>query len=145
MTLMVRSSCCARALLMVLACCAVQCSRGQDERAGAGEESSPVAAPETIMSPPVDGGLGLRAGRRPDRSYVLVYGAKQCVVYWEAGDEASEPEVVRCPRELEQGERIHLRGRVCFREGSSRDRDVPVRCPVDLIDRERNDRLDAGG
>jgi hypothetical protein len=141
---MVGLSSLARLWLLGLACCAVQCSRGQDGSAGGSEQTSPATTSVRTSSPVVDGGLGLRPGRRPDRSYVLVFGAKQCVVFWEAGDERSEPQVVRCPRELEQGERIHLRGRVCFREGTSRDRDVPVRCPVDLIDRERNDREDAG-
>ncbi|MBW2528308.1 MAG: hypothetical protein JRI23_29295, partial [Deltaproteobacteria bacterium] len=80
----------------------------------------------------------------PDRTYVIVYGAPQCIVQWEMGDRRSKPLAVRCPRELQEGERIRLSVRVCFREGRSRERDAPVRCPVDLIDFERAERADAG-
>ena len=126
---------------------AVGCDHGDRADADGQEPSGSVGAsgePQARPSPTEEEGTGLRAGRRPDRRYVLVYGAKECVVFWEKGDTRSEPEVVRCPRELRQGERIRLSGSVCFREGDSRDRDAPVRCPTDLVDRERADRADGG-
>lgn len=110
---------------------------------GVSAPASSALAVATSASP--DESLGLRPGRRPAKSYILAHGATECVVYWEEGDRRSKTLEVRCPRELERGERIRLSGRVCFRQGNSRERDEPVRCPVDLVDLQRSDTADAGG
>ena len=103
-----------------------------------------AAAPGAEGGPDAGAGSVLRAAQRPSRRYVLAHTKERCVVYWEDGDQRSEPLEVRCPRELESGERIRLAGQVCMREGAARERGVPVRCPTSLVALERADRLDAG-
>lgn len=135
-----------RSLLLCLlvggpACPVAGCDRDEPSPGAGGPSSFDATSSAEVGD---DGAVGLRSARRPARRYVLAHGAEHCIIYWEHGDERSEPIEVRCPREVRSGERIRLSGRVCFREGQSRERDAPVRCPTDLIAAERADRADGG-
>lgn len=66
----------------------------------------------------------------------------QCEVYWQQGDRRSVGAPIRCPRELEPGERLRLAGSGCLRESASPERAVPVRCVKPMLyvrDAERSD------
>jgi hypothetical protein len=84
------------------------------------------------------------SARRPSRTYYLGNTADGCFVYWVDGKRSSTKKSVRCPRELEPGERMRLAGRTCMREGPSPERNLPVRCDKHILYVERDDRADAG-
>jgi len=82
---------------------------------------------------------------QPTKRYYLAHeGQGKCVLYWEDGDQRSPVRDVRCPRDLERGERIRLTGSTCIREAGSRDRSVPMRCPKKLVNLKTADLRDAG-
>lgn len=63
---------------------------------------------------------------------------ERCIVVIESGPIAEKlPALFACPKDLELGEKIHLRGRTCMRESDLKDRNIPVLCPDYLTNAER--------
>lgn len=81
---------------------------------------------------------------RPARRYIVDNNNSRCEVYWMAGETRSVRRKVKCPREIEPGERLWLSGRVCFRDSDDASRRVPVRCPPPVLRSDIADRADAG-
>jgi hypothetical protein len=70
---------------------------------------------------------------RPDRTYLASNDKNLCSVYWRHGKQRSKPATIRCPRELEPGEKMRLAGQSCLRESPTPGRATPVRCTSQLF------------
>lgn len=66
--------------------------------------------------------------KRPDRTYYAANDGGQCEVYWQHGDLRSVGATIRCPREIDPGEKLRLAGSGCIRESPRPERAVPIRC-----------------
>src|SRR5437870_3134354 len=92
-------------------------------------QTSPEPPPmESGLEPPI-GALG--SVRRPPSRYAMVRTGDRCevTIEWEAGLAETMPKDYACPKDLELGERIWLKGMTCMREGETPGRNVPVVCP----------------
>jgi hypothetical protein len=78
------------------------------------------------------------------RTYFVAHEERRCVVFWMEGDRHSESKDVPCPRELTAGERARLAGKTCQRESPEALRNVPIRCPRELLDADQHDRVGKG-
>ena len=85
--------------------------------------------------PPLESSaLPFPSARRPDKTFFAEAEGRRCVVYWESEQGyRSQRSEIRCPRELETGERLRLTGRTCQRESARKERTGPVRCPYVLV------------
>jgi hypothetical protein len=84
------------------------------------------------------------SARRPKRSYYLANDDSRCFAYWVDDDSRSVKREDMCPRELEPGERLRLLGRTCMRESADRTRNLPVKCPRQLVKSAEHDREGKG-
>jgi hypothetical protein len=82
--------------------------------------------------------------RPRSRNYYVENVEEVCAVYWQEGARLSVRKTIACPREIEPGERLRLAGRTCMREAASAQRNVPVRCPKQLLYAEDGDRRGKG-
>ncbi len=69
------------------------------------------------------------ASATPGRSYYVERSGDKCTLYSTLGGERSAASPVRCPKELDPGERVRLMGQTCMRESADATRNVPMRCP----------------
>jgi hypothetical protein len=119
-----------RALLVALSLSGCRCSAETEHTT---DTTTQTAAPSDL------GPL-----RRPARTYWVVNDGGQCAVHWEANGKRSQGKHVRCPRELLDSERMRLAGRTCLRESQQPERNVPVRCVLELFYAVRDDAARAG-
>ena len=108
--------------------------------------SSCDSAPEAALEgkPNIKAIDPLPSVRRPLRRYYAINVRGRCSVFWIRPDARSITRVIRCPRELKPGERMRLNGHTCMRETADPARNVPARCPADLLLAERDDRRHSG-
>ncbi len=71
--------------------------------------------------------------KRPARTVYAGNDGGRCEVFWERGERRSVGATIRCPRELEPGERLRLAGSGCIRESPKPERAVPVRCVKPML------------
>jgi hypothetical protein len=143
--MMPRVLCLALALLLG----AAGCGKGSAAKgSSAQDELGPIDAALDEPAGPFPGaGSASPAGipvRSPWRRYYVADVGEHCTIFWEEGEQRSEPQPTPCPRELQAGERIRLSDRVCMRESGDSSRQQPVRCPAAVVNRDKADRLDAG-
>jgi hypothetical protein len=77
--------------------------------------------------------------RPRSRAYFVENIEEVCAVYWQEGGRSSVRKEIACPREIEPGERLRLAGRTCMREAAKVERNVPVRCPKQVLYAEQCD------
>lgn len=77
--------------------------------------------------------LGIASAPLPKRSYCVANEGPRCVFFWLEAGTQSRSIPVRCPRDLEPGERIRRAGDTCIRERTTAERNHPVRCPGTLV------------
>jgi hypothetical protein len=80
----------------------------------------------------------------PRRTYFVAHEGRRCVLFWMEHERHSVSKEVTCPRDLLAGERARLSGKTCLRESSASDRNVPIRCPREVLDADRHDRAGKG-
>ncbi len=78
------------------------------------------------------------------RTYYAINEEDVCVVYWQEPTRASIRKIIPCPREIDAGERLRLAGRTCMREAAESARNIPVRCPKQVLAAEYDDRNGQG-
>jgi hypothetical protein len=98
------------------------------------DDEPPRARPSAFDAGPPP---SFSAARRPAETVYLERESERCAVYWQANGVESVKKEVRCPRDLELGERLRLTGRTCHRESPTGAREVPVRCASPLFQVER--------
>jgi len=109
----------ARALLVGIVVLGSLVAGCKEERPGVG-----AAPPGTIE----DTDVAFEDVARPERTYFAANDDGQCEVYWAEGDRRSVGAAIRCPREIEPGEKLRLAGAGCIRDSPKPERRVPVRC-----------------
>jgi hypothetical protein len=143
--MMPRVHCLALALLLG----AAGCGKGSAAKgSSAQDELGPIDAALDEPTGPFPGAGSASPGgvplRRQWRHYYVADVGERCTLFWEEGEQRSEPQPTPCPREVQAGERIRLSDRVCMRESGDSSRQQPVRCPAVMVNRDKADRLDAG-
>ena len=88
--------------------------------------------------PPIEGSVSSFAtARRPEQTIFVESAGNRCEVFWTSPTHESVRKEIRCPRELEPGERMRLTGRTCHRESPTPERRGPTRCASSLLSVEK--------
>ena len=104
---------------------------------GCGHEPPSSAASTTAAFDPEP----IPSARRPTKRYFLSRTSERCEIFFEDGEERSEPQLTPCPEYMLIGERIRIAGRACFLVNRAQpEREKPVICPDPLTRFEKHDR-----
>lgn len=104
-------------------------------RSGGHDDLRPGAPEEVASFAPV-------ASAAPRRTDVLERVGDGCMIFSEFAGERTLGDAVPCPAGLDDGERIRIASRACWRESAEASRSVPVRCPGALVEASERRRSD---
>jgi hypothetical protein len=117
-------------LWLALAGCVIGCEEAAPPLLDLGSDGGPPAL--------------AASGRLDLRSYYVTNRSATCFLYWREGATTSVETEVPCPREIDDGERLHYTGRTCMRESSDAARNLPVRCPKQISHALRDEKAGKG-